>query len=166
MATRFVTAWRKNDPKLEAEAKQIWETTGILPDGESPDDRAKEIALIGYQDDKLAAVSTLKVRPFDYLRQNFAFARETVLPEFRKQEIGRELVRATFKMIQEYAKEHPEEKIAGLATIFMVPGIGTNPIGRETKLTLIGYTPENEQIRVAWFDHFEVPPNAPNYTKN
>lgn len=166
MTTSFVTAWRKNDPKLEIEAKQIWEATGILPDRTTPAERAKEIALIGYQDGKLAAVSTLNIRYFDYLRQNFAFARETVLPEFRKQEIGRELVRATFAMIQDYAQNHPEEKIAGMATIFMVPGIGKNPVGRETKLTLIGYTPENEQIRVAWFNHFEVPPNAPNYKKS
>jgi GNAT superfamily N-acetyltransferase len=166
MTTRFVTAWRKNDPKLEAEAKQIWGATGVLPDQTTPDERAKEIALIAYQDNKLAAISTLNVRPFDYLRQKFAFVRLTVLPEFRKLDIGRVLLRNTFTMIQDYAKTHPEEQIAGVASVLIVAGIGKYPIGREIRHTLIGYTPQNEQIRVTWFDHFEVPPNAPNYTKN
>lgn len=159
MNIEYVVAWHKDDPKLEAGARTIWSEPGILPDLREIETRVKQLAIVAYSDGQLAALTTLNVRPFQHLRQKFAFIRGFVTPAFRMNAVGRDIMVETHTMIENWALNNPDEKLAGMAAIFQVPGVGERPVTRSTGMTLVGYTPENEQVRVAWFKHFRVPGN-------
>lgn len=159
MTTTYVEAWRKADPALEADARHIWSAPGVLPPGVTAEDRIKDLALVAYEDEKLAGLTTLKIRTYAQLHQKFAFIRGFVLPEFRMKEAGRELMFHTYRMIEAWAYDHQDEKIAGMIAVIQVPGIGLLPHGDRTNLVLVGYTNGNQQVRLGWFDHYRVPLN-------
>jgi hypothetical protein len=61
-------------------------------------------------------------------------------------------------VLEPWSAAHPEERVAGIATILVSPNYAEKqkrPVW-EPGLTLIGYTPQGQQIRVAWFDHARV----------
>lgn len=159
MTMHFVTAWRKNDPKLEADVMTLWQEMNALPAGEKAEARIKQIAVLVYDDEILAGISSLDIQYFDQLRQKFAFVRELIRPEYRQNLIARTLVKHTREMIEAYALAHPEEAIAGLAAIFQTPHLGKRAIGLESGMGLVGYTRMHEQVRAGWFEHFMVPGN-------
>jgi hypothetical protein len=159
MTVTYRTAWRKNDKALESDATTIWTNAANLPQETSVTERLKEVALIAYEDDVPVALTTLNVQVYNPVRQKFAFIRGTVLPDKRLQAIGINLMIETYKMIEAYAKDHPAEAIAGMISVFQVPGIGEIPYGNSIGTVLIGYTNENQQVRLVWFKHFRVPPN-------
>lgn len=159
MAVTFVTAWKKSDPKLEADVIALWREMDALPKDESTDKRVKQIAVLAYDGDRLAGISSLQVHAIPQLRQKFAFVRELIHPDYRKNLIARTLVKHTRDMIETYALHHPKEAIAGLAAVFQTPHLGKRAIGLESGMGLIGYTDKHEQIRAGWFEHFMVPAN-------
>ena len=151
--------WRKSDPAIEADAKALWARLGVLPGGIDPDLRADEIVTAGYVDCELAAVSTAFVRELPFLRQRFAMLRILVAPEFRLHSISRLVSGHDRKVLEEWALAHPEENCAGLATVHQADKRNqrkSRPVKRASGLTLVGYTPEDEKIFVAWFDHVRV----------
>lgn len=42
----FVDAWRKNNPKFEADALALWEREGAMPDDNEAAARVKQLALL------------------------------------------------------------------------------------------------------------------------
>ena len=163
MTIEIIEAWRKNDPKLEADAIAFWDRHRINPAGTTPQARAKELAAIAYENGVVVALSTINVELFVQLRQKFAFIREAVAPSYRRNKIGGDLLIYTRDLAERYSRENPDEKIAGAAAVYQIPGVGTYGSGRTSRLALIGYTDHNEQVRAMWFDHMQVPPNAPKY---
>ncbi|MES1991164.1 MAG: hypothetical protein V4441_09465 [Pseudomonadota bacterium] len=163
MTTTYVEAWRKNDPQLEADAMRAWSTAGILPKSDGPEIRVKQLALVAYVDGNLAGLSTLNVRRYEPLKQQFAFMRGFVMPEFRMHEVGRDMMAETLKMIEQWAFEHQDEQIAGMMAVVQIPGVGKEPTGWKIKATLISYVNGNQQLRLKWFDHFRVPPNMTDF---
>lgn len=159
MTIRFVEAWRKNDPKFEADAIAFWTEHNLLIANTPADERTKEIAVLAYDGEKLVGLSTLKIQYFDQLRQKFAFLREAVAPDYRRHSLARSMSGETRKVIEAHAIAHPDEMIAGMASVYQAEGIGKKPIGSVSRMALIGYTQFNEQVRAGWFDHFRVPAN-------
>lgn len=158
MTITYRTAWRKNDGALETDAAAIWTAANNLPTG-AIHVRMKQLALVAYEGDTPVGLTTLNIRPYEPVRQKFVFIRGTVLPDKRLQAVGINLMIETYRTIEAWAKEHPEEGIAGMIAVFQVPGIGEIPFGTTIRFTLVGYTNENQQVRMVWFDHFRVPPN-------
>jgi len=163
MTTTYVEAWRKSDPKLEADAIRAWSMTGALPKSDAPEIRAKQLALVAYVNGELAGLSTLNVRLYEPLRQKFAFMRGFVMPDYRMHEVGRDMMFETLQMIERWAFENQDEKIAGMMAVVQIPGVGREPTGKKIKATLIGYVNGNQQLRLTWFDHFRVPPNMSDF---
>ena len=159
MSVNLVTAWRRNDPKLETDVMALWHELNILPPDAKAEERIKEIAVLAYDDDVLIGVSSLEINYFEQMRQKFAFVREFIRPEYRKNQIANALVRHTREMIESYALAHLEEAIAGLAAIFQTPHLGRRAIGLDSGMILVGYTRKHEQVRAGWFEHFTVPEN-------
>lgn len=157
----FVEAWRKNDPKLEADALAFWQREDALPDESEAVKRIKQLAIMAYEDDELVAITTIHLRPLEQLRQKFAFLRGMVAKSHREQLLAVSMGKPVFDLLQAHALAHPEENIAGLAAVVSSPLIGArpNPYPNGAGLVLIGYTPFGEQVRVSWFDHFRVPAN-------
>lgn len=163
MAIEYVDAWKKDDPKLKADALRIWSDPGVLPRETNLEERMKQLAVVAYEDNVLAGLATLNVQIFPQLKQKFAFFRGYVMPDFRLREMGRDMVVETYKRIETYAAAHPEEKLAGMMAVVQIPNVGDNPQGKKIKMTLIGYTNDNQQVRLSWFDHFRVPPNMTDF---
>ena len=161
MTITYANAWRQNDRKLEQDAIAFWAELDVLPADQSPAERAKQLSVVAYDGGKVIALTTMVVRRLEQVKQNFAFVRVLVAPGNRLQSLSTDLMRESRKVIEAYAVAHQEENIAGMGAIFQAPGIGRHPIGAGGGTVLIGYTDEGYQVRIAWFDHFKVPPVMP-----
>ncbi len=157
----FVDAWRKDDPKLEADALAFWKRENAMPDESDATERVKQLAILAYEGDELVAITTIHVRPFERLRQKFAFLRGMVAKAHRQQLLAISMGKPVYDLIEAHALAHPEENIAGLAAVVSSPllGVRPNPYPNGAGLVLIGYTSHGEQVRVSWFKHFQVPAN-------
>ena len=152
-------AWRRGDSAIEADTVAFWNRLGILPGGVAPEARVKELAAAAYRDGKLVGVTTVVPTRLDFLRARFAVLRGSVDPAYRRGGAATELAIFTRDLIEAWAAEHPEERIAGLAAVLESPDL----IARQkqlywprTRLGLVGFTPQGRQIRVAWFPHFRL----------
>ena len=67
----YVDCWQKADAKAEADAIVLWKALGVLPEGVDPSDRVKELCVLAYSKDELAAISTVVVRHLPFLKNNF-----------------------------------------------------------------------------------------------
>ena len=157
MPINFVPAWKKNDPRLEQDAIDLWTKLDALTPDTNPKTHSKMLSVVAYDGEAVVALSTLDVRYFEQLRQKFAFIDILVEPSNRMQKISVDMMRQTRAVIEAYALERPEERLAGMAAVFKKKGIGRMPIGTGGRTVLVGYTEEGYQLRVAWFDHFTVP---------
>lgn len=153
---KYVSGWRKRDEKLEQDAIALWREQGILPAGVNPEDRAREICCLVYDGSKLAGISTVAIQPYRPLRNmRFGFARVFVSPEFEQQELAIGLATECRRVLEEWSVANPQEKLHGMAAVYQSHKLGRYPIGK-SGLTLVGFTPEGHQIRIAWFNHLPV----------
>jgi hypothetical protein len=152
-------AWQRDDAGIAADAIEMWARLGILPLEVTPEDRAKQLVAAAYEGDRIAAVATGVAEQIDFLRARFLVMRSMTAPEFRRTHAQVALALPTMTLLEEWAKAHPEEKIAGLIG-FVEPGAwgeaARMPKGPYFGWTLVGYTHDGKQVRVVWFDHYRV----------
>lgn len=149
-------AWQLSDPEIERDAIAYWERTAILPAGVSPEGRARELVAVAYRGDRLVGVTTAALGRIDTLRGRFAMLRGSVDPAHRRSRLGFDLLLFSRELIERWSLEHPEEKVLGLGAVVESPDLAERarqPFWPQTRMGLIGYTPEGRQIRVAWFAH-------------
>lgn len=159
LGVEWRTAWRLADPKIEADAKALWRRLSVLPEGVDPDLRADELVSAAYVGDQLVAVSTAFIREIEFLRRRFAMFRCVVAPEFRRHSVSRKISGHSREVLEKWSFDRPEEEVMGMATVVQNDEIKAKPRGaiwRSSGLTLVGYTNDGEEIRVAWFDHARV----------
>lgn len=159
LGVEWRVAWRKDDPALEADAIALWRRLDVLPPDVDPTDRAKELCVLAYVGGAVAAVSTAVIRELPFLRNRFAMFRCAVAPEFRRHSLGRIISREAREAVEAWSLENPEEAVMGLATVVQSTDIQAQSraaVWRSSGLTLVGYSENNEQIRVAWFGHARI----------
>ena len=147
-------AWRRDDAAIEADAIDFWTRLGILPQGVSPEQRAKELVVAAYRDGRLIAVTTAVLERIESLRGRFAVIRGAVDPDHRRTHVGIAIAIHARETLEAWAAAHPEEKIAGMAGVIENQDIAarlTEPYWPVTRLGLVGHMPDGRQIRVAWF---------------
>ncbi|HYJ29958.1 MAG TPA: hypothetical protein VEW25_06415 [Allosphingosinicella sp.] len=152
-------AWRRGDADIERDAIAFWNRLGILPQGVRPEDRARELVAVAYQGDRLVGVATAALGRIEALKARFAMLRGAVEPEHRRSRLGFDLAVLSRELIETWSRAHPEERVLGLGAIVESPDLAERarrPLWPQTRLNLIGYTPEGRQIRVAWFAHAEL----------
>jgi hypothetical protein len=150
-------AWRRHDPAIESDAIDFWNRLDVLPPGVKPEERAKQLIAAAYKDGRLVAVSTATIEYVDMLRARFAVLRGATDPEYRRSGAQLALAVPSRQILEQWAKAHPEEKLAGGIAFVETSEWGPFarlPVWPESELTLIGYMPDGRQIRAAWFDHF------------
>lgn len=152
----FKDAWLRDDPQLEADAKAFWTTFGLAE--AERERRAKELIALAYIDGKLAGVSSAKLMVMPVLRARIAYYRCAIVPEFRRKDLSYRLSGHARRLLEDWSKEHPEEKLAGLAAVIQAAeyqGKQLEPTWPEhgLHLNLACYLQTGEQLRVAWFDH-------------
>jgi hypothetical protein len=83
--------------------------------------------------------------------------RAAVDPDHRRTHAAIALVVHSRDLLERWAAEHQEEKIAGIGAIIENEEVAarlTEPVWPVTRLGLVGHMPNGRQIRVAWFGHF------------
>ena len=150
-------AWRRDDAEIEADAIAMWRRNDLLPDDVDPAVRAKELIAASYKDGRLAAVATATIAEIDFLRARFAIIRGATDARFRRSHAQLSLSVPSREALWSWAREHPEEKLAG-AIVFVDRsewGDFTRlPVWPESELELVGYDQHGRQIRVRWFEDF------------
>ncbi|MBI1260337.1 MAG: hypothetical protein GC184_01295 [Rhizobiales bacterium] len=152
-------AWKKADPDIMADARDLWRRLSVLPETGDVDFRADEIVVAAYVGDRLAGVATAFVRELEFLRHKFFMLRGLVSPDFRQHQLARLMLAHSYGVLKQWSMDHPEEKVMGAAGVLQSSALTakkrppSSPVGA---FVLMGYTPTGEQIRVSWFDHVVV----------
>jgi hypothetical protein len=153
------TGWQLKDPRIRADAMAFWARHKFLPPKANPNVRADEIVVSAYMNGDLAAVGTLYMSEITLLARRFAVWRVAVSPDYRRHHLMFAMGGRARDIVEAWSLEHPEANIAGMASITTDPKLmeaklpGVLP---GSGLMMIGYTPEGNRIRVAWFDHARV----------
>lgn len=152
----YVSGWRKRDTKIEKDAVETWHAYNAMPEGVSPEERAREICCLAYDGNTAAGISTIEIKPCRPLRNRlFGYLRVFTLPDYEQQEIAIRLAINCRDTLEAWALEHPGEKLCGMAAVYQSPKLGPTPVGK-SGLTLIGYTPQGFQHRIVWFPHIRL----------
>jgi len=155
----FTQAWKRDDPQFVTDAKAFWHQMG-MPD-DVAEQRAAELCIVAYSGDTLAAVSTAKLAEFPPLRGRFAYLRCAVAPAARRKDVAARIMGHSRTVLEAWAASDPQEKLLGIMTIVQASELREKQ--REPiwpiygiDLTLVGYTPRGEQVRVGWFRHVRL----------
>lgn len=152
-ALRWVRAWKRNDPALKSGAMAFRALQG-LPTGKTV---GTDISLIGYDGDRVVAVSTVNPTRHPGLGETFARLTATIDPAYVHPDTMHEIAAENFDELERWSAANPEEGWAGLMTVYEDPALGAFPAD-PSGLVLAGYTSKGEQIRLNWFAHARVRP--------
>ena len=150
-------AWQRDDARIKADAIALWARLGALPSDTTPERRAAQLVAAAYRGEELAAVATAVVEKIEWLRARMLILRGMTAPEFRRSHAQVALALSARVALEDWAAGHPEERIAGVIG-YVEPGLWGElyrmPVAPFWPLTLVAYTHDGLQVRVAWFDHF------------
>jgi hypothetical protein len=155
----FRPAWRLNDPQIEKDAIEFWNRLGILPRNVKPEERVKELTAVAYRDGRVVGVHTARLGRLDQVRARLAMLRSAVDPDCRRTRVSFALTLYTRALLERWANEHPEERLAGLGAILEsreLAGRGNEPYWPTTRFILSGFMPDGRQLRVSWFEDFRL----------
>ncbi len=151
------TAWRRDDPGIEADAIGFWTRHGALPADVRPEDRAKELIAAAYLESRLVAVATATLEWIPGLRARFAVVRGATDPEYRRSHAQQALAVPSREALRLWSLEHPQEKLAG-GIVFVERSQWGDfvrlPVWPGSELMVVGYDDLGRQVRASWFDHF------------
>lgn len=155
----LVTAWRRNDPKHAVDANAFWEKMGVLTPQER-EARAGKLGVLAYRDGQLIAITSADIVWVEGVRQRFASIGALVDPQHWRKGLAARMTGRLRSILEVWSLENPDEKVMGYAAI--VQGDfgerAEEPVWHDwgVDLTLVGYTPKDEQIRIHWFQHARV----------
>ena len=152
---RFKDVWLRDDAEAMSDAISLWRDSDALPSGANPMDRAKQLCVVAYDGTKPIAVATATIGALSPVREQMAFLRAFVAPDYRSRKVVVPLTYAAHESLSNYARANPKLRIGGtVAIVTSKPGI-YKPVG-SAEMILIGYTRNDEPIIVRWFDHFRL----------
>lgn len=157
---RFEVAWRRDDPKHANDATAYWKRLGIVEEDELAQ-RVKELILIVYDGDKAVAAATADIKFVQPLRQKFAMCRSSVDPDYRRKGLGTDITAYYRVVLEAWFNEHREENVMGFGVRLSSAELverQRDPLwmDRGVDLVLVGYTENDEQMRIGWFRHARV----------
>ena len=157
---KLLPAWQRNDPKIIKDAIEFWHRLRVLPAGVSAEQRAPELCATAYVDDELVGVSTIQVRLSPDLRCRLGYFRCLASPAHSHLKLAFRLTVYSHELLEQWSKEHPDEKVLGMISLLEHPSYDANPLGKRpvwrhgnSSFSFIGYTPDGHQVRLTWFDH-------------
>jgi hypothetical protein len=155
----FREAWRRDDPRIEADAIAFWTRLSILPEGVSPEARARDIVLAAYHEGRIVGLVTATLERLEPLRARLAMIRGAVDPEFRRRRVGLMMMFMIRPTIESWSREHPHERVAGIGAILQASELNERarrPYSPFTRYMLAGFTREGDQLRICWFEDFRL----------
>lgn len=155
----FRTAWRREDPQIEADAIAFWKRMGILPVEATPEQRARELVLAVYANGAIVAVVTAELGLFPQVRARLAMLRGAVDPALRRTYVGFAMMLKAREILESWSAQYPDERLAGLGGIIEAPVLVARekePYWPISGFGVVGFTPDGRQIRVSWFRNFRL----------
>lgn len=155
----YLPAWRLGDPKVEADAKELWEQLKMLPKPDKMESRLKELVATAYLDDRIVALESASVTYVKELKARIAVYRLCVAPEARRQLVSRYLGVYCRDLLEKWSLDNPEEKVLGVGAIIQAQEYAERqrqPVWSEMGLNLnlaFYLANRDEQFRVSWFKH-------------
>lgn len=156
---RIIRAWKEENADCERDALEMWDRLRSIPPGVDPLERAKQLSALAYIDDKLVGIATVEVLVYRPVRAPFGFYRVLVDPDYRSQGLMAPLVDETWQALSEWSLAHPDAPLAGMGSVRESEELvrtQPSPISPWNNLILAGYSPEGHQIRIRWFDHYQL----------
>ena len=152
----YSIAWKRDDSRVIAGAKVFWRTMGLAD--EVMDKRVPELCNVAWADGKVIGVTTVKPGDAPPVKSRVGFLRCAVAPAFRKHYLATFLTRDSLTILEHWSLENPQARVQGLAFIIEATELGPKAVfpmwaDWNTHYNLIGHTPGDEQIRLAWFRH-------------
>ncbi|HEX6861001.1 MAG TPA: hypothetical protein VF138_12485 [Caulobacteraceae bacterium] len=153
---RYSIAWQRNDSRAIAGAKVFWRNLGL--DAETIEKRVPELCNVAWSGDKVIGVTTVKLDEILRVKCRTGFLRCAVAPEYRKHYLATFLTRDSLTILEYWSLDNPQARLQGLAFIIEAAELGSKAVfpmwaDWNTHYNLIGYTPSDDQIRLAWFRH-------------
>jgi hypothetical protein len=152
---RYVDVWQRVDADVRAHASALWRDTDAVPEQER-EKRADSLCVVAYEGADLIGVSTVFLATMDAVRSRVGFLRVLVAKGRRGEHLSTELGGRCVEVLEAWSLDHPDELLKGMAAVIQSPELSEKsrvPVWPRTGLTVIGYTPRGEQIRLVWFDH-------------
>ena len=152
-------------PELDSAIVEFWKTEGALPRHE--DDivlqRLSEVLFIAVNDqNEIVGVCSGIPRYFEQIRNHFLYLRAFVRPDWRGHNRGvvSSLFVATFDLFDQL-KAIDGQPVIGILTVFESRYLNdvAKPYhsAKHRSLVLVGWTPRDEQVRIAYFTDVRMP---------
>ena len=162
----FRPAWRLHDAAIERDAIAFWQKEGLIPPNTTPQARLAELCIAGYDENgQMITVGTAKIRDVDFLGCKLAMFRCSVASDKRRNLLASVITAHARELLEQWSLAHPEEELMGMGTVVQsraIDGLARRAMFRASRLGFIGWTPQGEQMRVAWFEHGRVPSVQPD----
>jgi hypothetical protein len=153
----IVSAWRLNNENIERQAIEFWNSLKILPAGVDAGARAKELVAVAHLNGAVAGVATASIEDLAFVRSRFAMFRCAVAPEHRRSRIAAELTVYSKNLLERWSLEHPDQDVKGMGILLEAQiDRASEPVWQRSGLTLAGFSPRGQQIRLAWFSHARI----------
>jgi len=154
-AITYRPAWRLKDPQIEIDALDFWAQLKVISPA-AAQQRVPELVAGAYQDGKMVAVATAVITYLPNLRAKFAMFRCAVSPDCRKAGLCANISCYSRDVIERWSLANPNEQVMGFGATVQAPELmmkQRQPYWTENGLTLVGFTPNGQQLRVVWFRH-------------
>ncbi len=158
-ALTYRTVWQARDTAAQVGAMKFWADNSLLPANVDQATRAAQLCVMAYDGADVVGVATVRVRPLELLKADFALFRCAVAPAHRRRGIATELAARSRDALENWAIEHPKRGVRGMACIVLgaeLEAKQTQPRWPRSGLDLIGYDANGAQVRIAWFEHARV----------
>jgi hypothetical protein len=152
----YKNVWLKNDADAERDAIVLWRANGGLPKDKTPQEYARELAIVAYDGGTLIATTTCRLGYIKKVRQNMAMFRLFIAPNHRRENISGPMTVNLFEAMGTYARENPQLRIGGMGAVVSARGHLKKPITPTGNLMLMGYSDSNHPMILKWFDHFRI----------
>eukprot|EP00536_Pseudo-nitzschia_multiseries_P010264 jgi/Psemu1/307159/fgenesh1_kg.307_\ len=159
---RYENVWKKMDGRARIGAKKMWDD---LFGDEMPcavkNERLDFLCVVAYSGDEVVAISTVIPRMSNIIFCNVGWFRCLVREEYRRKGIFTQMLLRAKKALEEWSSENPLEGVLALGAMLEIPFEGKNmsnknPVWSESGLTLVGYSSQGIQIRIAWLKDVRV----------
>lgn len=160
----FRTAWRKSDLALEHDAKEFWTGgTVSLPANVDPQERARELCVVAYHNERCVGVSTATIEYVPQFRVRMAVYRCSATRALRRTPLSWQITEYSQRVLEHWSLENPQDGAMGLMAVMRSRELVTRypQVFGVANMTFVGFTPAGFPIRVAWFKHATIPTEWP-----
>jgi len=163
MAVEIIKVWKRVDLALQAELARYWIDNGAMLDTAKAAERALEVVCIAREDGKVVGVTTAYPRIVPMLRQPMYYLRMHIAAPARNQALSIPFVNDSFDEIERQELAQAKLKCIGVILQLQNERLAAHyneAYWWQSKFVFAGYSKDNQQIRVRYFEGVRLPPPA------